>query len=162
MGSQAPHERKIWHALFFEKDGDLNLTWLFVLIMGIIGSAGFVYSLVTPTLTIVDRLVAWAFISGSFMAVLLAAIPLAKAKLLSTSTLPVQFAETVLSGGGIRPVLTDMNAPPSGTLAVTGSVTGSAILPAPIEPQPSVVIDPNTGQLDGSVTQPPPPTGPIG
>lgn len=94
---QHEHNRPFFAALLFEKDGDLNLTWMFVLLMGMIGAIGFMYTLVTPTMTLFDRLAAWSFLGGSFMGVLISAIPLAKAKVLAKSTLPSDFAKSIAS-----------------------------------------------------------------
>lgn len=92
--------RPFLKAILYEKDGDLNLTWLFVLIMGMMGSAGFVWSVIMapifgyPVTTIV-QIAAWSFLAGAFASVLIAAVPLAKAKILANATLPSELSKSI-------------------------------------------------------------------
>lgn len=87
-------------ALLYERDGDLNLTWLFVLIMGIVGAIGFFVEVVirggdvssTPA-----KMAAWSFLAGAFLSVLIAAIPIAKAKILANAKLPGEVSKSIAS-----------------------------------------------------------------
>lgn len=94
--------RPFFDALVFEQDGDLNLTWLFVLVMGAFGSLGFIWvNIIAPLMGIVIpvliQIASWSFLAGAFASVLIAAIPLAKAKILANSKLPADFAKSVAS-----------------------------------------------------------------
>jgi hypothetical protein len=94
--------RTFLQALLYETDGDLNLTWLFVLIMGLVGSCGFVWSVIVApllgiTVNTLVQIASWSFLAGAFASVLIAAIPLAKAKVLARATLPGELAKSVAS-----------------------------------------------------------------
>jgi hypothetical protein len=96
--------RPFWHALVFEKDGDMNLTWLFVLALGAAGSLGFLWVTVLAPFfgfpaSAVVQIAAWSFLAGAFASVLIAAIPIAKAKVLAKATLPGELAKSVASVG---------------------------------------------------------------
>lgn len=99
--------RKFLQALLYETDGDLNLTWLFVLIMGLVGSLGFLWVvMIAPFLGIavntMVQIASWSFLAGAFASVLIAAIPLAKAKVLARATLPGDLAKAVSSVGNVE------------------------------------------------------------
>lgn len=85
-----------FQALLYEKDGDLNLTWLFVLILGLIGAAGFLH-VVFAAAPVVEKIAAWSFLGGAFSLVVLAAIPIAKAKILANSRVPGEMAKSIAS-----------------------------------------------------------------
>lgn len=89
--------RPFWTALVFEKDGDLNLTWLFVFIMGMIGAAGFVHVVILSHGALLAQIAAWSFLGGSLASMLIAAIPLSKAKILARATLPGEIAKSIAS-----------------------------------------------------------------
>lgn len=98
------HTRPFWHALVFESDGDLNLTWLFVLLMGAVGTIGFMWEIVLGPIfgyapSTLEKIAAWSFLAGAFASVLIAAIPIAKAKVLAKATLPGELAKSVASVG---------------------------------------------------------------
>jgi hypothetical protein len=95
--AQEEKDRPFFKALLFERDGDLNLTWLFTLLMGLVGSAGFVYTLITPGMSLPDRLAAWSFLAGAFASVLIAALPIAKAKILANAKLPSELSKNISS-----------------------------------------------------------------
>lgn len=85
-------------SLVFERDGDLNLTWLFVLLMGLIGSIGFLWTIMfNPSSSIVERIAAWSFLGSAFALVVLAAIPIAKTKILANSRVPGDVGRSIAS-----------------------------------------------------------------
>jgi hypothetical protein len=89
------NSRPFWASLFFTKEGDMDLTWLFVLLMGLAGVFGFVWQLVhaaSPTLAIIAG---WSFMGAAFASVLIAAIPISKAKILANSKLPGEIAKSI-------------------------------------------------------------------
>jgi hypothetical protein len=100
--------RPFFQALVFEKDGSLNLMWLFVLIMGLVASAGFAYVLLTPRFTVIDRVAAWTMIGGSFASVLIGALPLAHAKILANAKLPGELANAISNVGRSVETSTDI------------------------------------------------------
>lgn len=108
-----PHknERSLLAALFFTKDGNLDLTWLFVFIMGMIGSYGFIHvNVIVRESSIVEKVVSWSFLAGAFSLIVLAAIPLAKTKVLADAKLPGDMANAVgnaAKGITIVPTTTD-------------------------------------------------------
>lgn len=109
-----PHknERNVFAALIFTKEGNLDLTWLFVFIMGMVGSFTFIWVNVIngATSSIVEKVVSWSFIAGSFSLIVLAAIPLAKTKILADAKLPGDMANAVgnaAKGITIVPTTTD-------------------------------------------------------
>lgn len=91
--------RPFFSALVYEKDGDLNLTWLFVMLMGLIASAGFIFVLGADpgVFTLWDRLAAWSFMGGAFASVLIASLPIAKAKILANAKLPGELSRSISS-----------------------------------------------------------------
>lgn len=90
--------RPFLKALVYERDGDLNLTWLFVFLMGLVGSLGFMSTVIfSPEASVLEKIAAWSFLGGAFMAVLIAAVPIAKAKILAQSSLPADFAKGIAS-----------------------------------------------------------------
>jgi hypothetical protein len=104
MAYHKEHNTPFWHSLVFETDGDLNLTWLFVLLMGGVGTVGFLWEIVVgPILgfapSTIEKIAAWSFLAGAFASVLIAAIPIAKAKVLAKATLPGELAKSVASVG---------------------------------------------------------------
>jgi len=105
--------RRFFQALLYESDGDLNLTWLFVLVMGLTGSAGFLWSVVLAplfgyTINTVVQIASWSFLAGAFASVLIAAIPISKAKILARATLPGDLAKAVSSVADNVEVSTDI------------------------------------------------------
>lgn len=96
------YHRPILGSLLFTREGDLDLSWLFVLLTGIAGVIVFVwinvFAIGVPVSVIISS---WAFIGGAFTAVLVAAVPIAKAKILA-KTLPSDAARTIASAGLIN------------------------------------------------------------
>lgn len=76
--------RPFWEALIWEKSGDMNLSYVFCIVL-----------LVTAVLAVIGELVTgghlsnagWGFLITSFMAVLLASVPIARAKIIANSKL---------------------------------------------------------------------------
>jgi hypothetical protein len=104
MAYHKEHDAPFWHSLVFETDGDLNLTWLFVLLMGAVGTIGFLWEIVLApvfgfSVGPLEKIAAWSFLAGAFASVLIAAIPIAKAKVLAKATLPGELAKSVASVG---------------------------------------------------------------
>jgi hypothetical protein len=91
------NHRPFWTALVFEKDGDLNLTWLFVFLLGMIGAAGFVHVVIFGHGALLAQIAAWSFLGGTLASMLIAAIPLSKAKILARATLPGEIAKSISS-----------------------------------------------------------------
>lgn len=89
--------RPFFTALLFEKDGDLNLTWLFVFLMGLVGSFGFVHIVIFNHGQLLEKIAAWSFLGGSLSAMLIASLPLNKAKILARATLPGEIAKSISS-----------------------------------------------------------------
>jgi hypothetical protein len=124
--------RKFFQALLYETDGDLNLTWLFVLIMGLVGSIGFVWAVIVapflgiPVNTMV-QIASWSFLAGAFASVLIAAIPLAKAKVLARATLPGDLAKAVSSVGNVEASTDIQELSQGGKLQTATAVTQSDI-----------------------------------
>lgn len=101
------HTRQFFQALLYETDGDLNLTWLFVLLMGLMGSAGFFWSIILApifgfTVNTLVQIASWSFLAGAFASVLIAAIPVSKAKILARATLPAELAKAVSNVGNVE------------------------------------------------------------
>jgi hypothetical protein len=99
--------RSFWASLFFTKDGDMDLTWLFVLLMGLAGVFGFVWQLVkhSPTMAVIAG---WSFLGAAFASVLIAAIPISKAKILANAKLPGDIARGISEAGKSVETSTDI------------------------------------------------------
>jgi len=78
-------KRSFWRALVFEKDNDLNLSWIITVIIMLAGVFAIICDCVTGH-SISNA--AWAWLGGSFASVLIASVPIAKAKILANATLP--------------------------------------------------------------------------
>ena len=82
-------QRGFWRSLAFEKDGSLNLGWALSLLFAVVGVAGFVVVVVMrQDSSTLEKLAAWTFLIGAFAIVLIAALPIAKAKILADAKLP--------------------------------------------------------------------------
>lgn len=81
--------KKFVYRLFFTKEGDLDLGWFFVGIMGLVGSIGF---LIEVTGGSHASVAGWAFLGSAFASVLIAAVPIAKARILAQSRVPGEIA----------------------------------------------------------------------
>lgn len=125
--------RQFFQSLLYETDGDLNLTWLFVLLMGLMGSAGFLWSIVLApifgyTVNTLVQIASWSFLAGAFASVLIAAIPVSKAKILARATLPAELAKSVASVANNVEVSTDIQElSQNGTLQHETRITQSDI-----------------------------------
>lgn len=94
------YDRQFFRALVYEKDGDLNLSQLLTAIMAIIGMVGFIWvMIINPSSSIVVQIAAWSFLGGAFASVLIASLPVAKAKILANAKLPAEFANAIAEAG---------------------------------------------------------------
>lgn len=124
--------RKFFQSLLYETDGDLNLTWLFVLLMGLIGSAGFLWSIVLGplfgfTINTLVQIASWSFLAGAFASVLIAAIPVSKAKILARATLPSELAKAVSNVGNVEASTDIQELSQNGKLEPTTNIVQSDI-----------------------------------
>ena len=92
--------RPLSEALFYETDGDLDLSSLMLVVMGFTGAVGFLWVVIFaavfhyPT-SITIQLAAWSWLAGFSASILIAAVPVAKSKILSRATLPGELATTI-------------------------------------------------------------------
>ena len=124
--------RKFFQSLLYETDGDLNLTWLFVLLMGLMGSAGFLWSIVLGplfgfTINTLVQIASWSFLAGAFASVLIAAIPVSKAKILARATLPGELAKAVSNVGNVEASTDIQELSQNGKLEPTTNIVQSDI-----------------------------------
>ena len=96
MTKKEKRRENFFQALLYERDGDLNLTWLFVLLMGTVGCIGFIWNLFIGAPVLV-QIASWSFLGGAFSLVVLAAIPISKAKILANSRVPGDMARSIAS-----------------------------------------------------------------
>ena len=83
------NKRSFWYALVFERDHSLNLGWALSLLFALAGVVGFVVVVVIrQDSSTLEKLAAWTFLIGAFAIVLIAALPIAKAKILADAKLP--------------------------------------------------------------------------
>jgi len=87
MKKLEPH-RGFFESLIWEKDGSMNLSQLLCTLLTLIGATGFIYAVILNNGTIVEKIVAWSFLTGSFASLLIASLPINKAKILASATLP--------------------------------------------------------------------------
>jgi hypothetical protein len=80
------------YRLFFTKEGDLDLGWFFVGLMGLVGSAGFMIEVLKNGH---GSVAGWAFLGSAFASVLIAAVPIAKARILAQSRVPGDVASGI-------------------------------------------------------------------
>lgn len=87
-----PDHRPFWGSLFFTWDGELDLSWLFVFLMGLGGVIGFLFEVFNNGH---GSIAGWAFLGAAFSSVLIAAIPVAKAKILAESKVSGEVAKGI-------------------------------------------------------------------
>lgn len=90
--------KKFWYRLFFTAEDHLDLTWFFVLLMGCAGVFGLVWEVVTNGQA---TNAAWAFMGASFASVLIAAVPIAKARLLAQTKATKELADAITSAPSV-------------------------------------------------------------
>lgn len=145
----AHNNRKILNGLFFEKNGDLNLSQLLMVVMGIAGIFGFLYQIIAlPRPNLILVLAGWSFIAGAFASVLLAAIPISKAKILSESKFPTGMAEGI--EGLIKNVTTSSDVQES-----VQQATSQFTPPTSFTPSTVTIIPPESQSLPASTQIPP-------
>jgi hypothetical protein len=69
-----------WHRLFYTKCGDLDLSWFLVSMFSLMAAVGFAADIIKKGQPSWN---AWGFLGGAFMAVLIAAVPRDKARILA-------------------------------------------------------------------------------
>jgi hypothetical protein len=93
---KARHERG-WHRLFYTGDGDLDLSWILVVVFAIVGLTGFLAEAFSSHQV---STAAWSWLGGSFLSIVIAAVPIAKARLLANSKSLGDLARSIASAGG--------------------------------------------------------------
>jgi len=102
--------RPFWASLIYTKEGDLDFSWVLALLMGLAGVFGFVWVIVAcSTAALGNILAAWSFLGGAFASVLLAAVPIAKAKIMANATLPSNLAKDIGDAGHVIETSTDIS-----------------------------------------------------
>lgn len=81
------------NSMFFTKEGHLDLTWLLVSVYSLAGAGGFVVELLWAGHR--ASVAAWSFLGASLLALLIAAVPIAKARLLARGTAPGAVAQAI-------------------------------------------------------------------
>lgn len=91
------HHERGWHRLFYTSAGDLDLSWFLVCVCIVLASFGFVTEAVKQ-----DKIsnAAWSFLAGAFISVLMAAIPINKARVIANAKSIGAFSSAVGSSGG--------------------------------------------------------------
>lgn len=89
--------RPFLQALFFERDGDLNLTFFLLLIYSLIGAGAVIKTVIFGTAHLAVQLASLSFLGTAFISLLIAAIPIAKAKILASSSLPAEVGKSISS-----------------------------------------------------------------
>jgi hypothetical protein len=84
-----PEHRPFFGALFFTSKGELDLSWFFVLCMGIAGVTGFLHEVFINKNA---SIAAWSFLGSAFASILIAAVPINKARILANSRVPGEVA----------------------------------------------------------------------
>jgi hypothetical protein len=95
-------DRKFLKALVYEKDDSMNLSQLFMLIFGLIGGAGVLYSVVVApwlglSTSVAVQIASYSFLSAAYISVMIGSIPIARAKILAESKVPGEVARAVAS-----------------------------------------------------------------
>ena len=88
MGDKHRH-----HPWLYEQDGDLNPTWVLVVLYSVIGLAVAVFAAAAGG--DIAKTAALSFIGAALMALLISALPRDKAKILAKSRLPGQVAHGI-------------------------------------------------------------------
>lgn len=91
------HRERGLHRLFYTGSGDLDLSWFLVLMFALTAITGF---LVETFTTMGPTVWAWSFLGGAFLTVMIAAVPIAKARLIANSRSIGDFSGSIASGGG--------------------------------------------------------------
>lgn len=97
--------------IFFERDGDLNPTWLFVIIYLIIGAVGSVVAMFTGHPQAL--LASLGFVASMTVTLLISALPRDRAKILANSKAPGDIARGVAAAGGFDDILKHDDEPPA-------------------------------------------------
>ncbi len=107
--------RKFLYSLVFTKEGDLDLGWLFTLIMGLSATFIFVFEAIHNGHA---SIAGWSFMGSAFSAVLIASVPIAKARILANSRMIGDVASGIAqsSADDFQPHQWDSGDPNSGTI----------------------------------------------
>lgn len=81
--------RKFWNALIFTSEGHLDFSWLLTIVLCATGVSGFIIEACGLHLSVA----AWTWLGASFSAVLIAAVPISKARILAKANLPGDIAK---------------------------------------------------------------------
>jgi hypothetical protein len=93
------NHRPFFGSLVFTKEGELDLSWCFVFLMGLGGLIVFIWVSIISPAPVPVQIAAWTYIGGAFASVLIAAIPINKAKILAKSTVPGEVSKSIASAG---------------------------------------------------------------
>jgi hypothetical protein len=91
--------RPFFKALVYERDGDLNLSWLLLLLYSLTGIASVIWTVIIKPASVAIQIASLSFMGSAFIALLIASIPYAKAKLLAKSNVPSDVAKAISSAG---------------------------------------------------------------
>lgn len=94
--------RPFWIALIFERNGDLNLTWLFLTLYAVMGLIACGVVLVTVPLVPVMVVAVFAFLQLGVLTFTISAVPIARAKILAESKVLEAAAKTLTLEGHER------------------------------------------------------------
>lgn len=108
MRKQAEHDRPFFKALLYTRHGDLDLGWALLLAFALVAIWIVLWVIVIHPATMAVQLAALSFLASAFMGVLIAAIPIAKARILASSKLPGGVAEAVGEAGHVVTDSTDI------------------------------------------------------
>jgi hypothetical protein len=86
--------RPLIKALFYERDGDLNISQVLCAVFGIAGVAAFLFQIFHESNTLAI-IAGWSFLGAAFMGLLIATIPISKAKILAQSKVPGEVAKAI-------------------------------------------------------------------
>ena len=74
--------RSFWRSLVFTTKGDLDLSWILTTLVCMVGVIGFLFEMISGHRASV---LGWSFLGTTFLSVLIAAVPISKARLLADS-----------------------------------------------------------------------------
>jgi hypothetical protein len=86
--------RPLIKALFYERDGDLNISQVLCAVFGIAGVFAFLFQILTDSNTLAI-IAGWSFLGAAFMGLLIATVPISKAKILANSKVPGEVAKAI-------------------------------------------------------------------
>lgn len=102
-------QRPFLRALLFEKDGDLNLSYIYMGIYSLIGIIVVLWTIIINPASVIVQVSALSFLGAAFMGLLITGVPIAKAKILARSSLPSDIAKGIASAGQNVTASTDIS-----------------------------------------------------